>query len=59
MIRQNIIVFAGCFNAIIVTLSGLAFLNQIVGVIVYYASSIFIILKSPRMLPWGENSKEM
>jgi len=59
IIRQNIIIFACFVNVIGVTLSGLGFLNPIIGAIVHNASSIFVVLNSSTMLTWGKNSKEM
>ena len=52
IIRQNIIVFACIVNVCGVLLSGLGFLNPVVGALIHNASSIFVVLNSSRMLSW-------
>ncbi|MCH1978161.1 cation-translocating P-type ATPase [Lawsonibacter sp. OA9] len=52
VIRQNIIVFACIVNICGVLLSGLGFLNPVVGALIHNASSIFVVLNSSRMLSW-------
>ena len=54
IIKQNIWAFAVFVNIVGILLSGLGFLNPIAAAIIHNASSIFVVLKSSRMLGYKD-----